>query len=119
MEYMEGGNLRDFIEKQHPKGVPLKRAVELATDIMMGILYMHAQNIMHRDIKPENTLLTQTRRLAAKITGNHELFYIWHIPNKLLLHTKILALHALQMQLSPSKWAPHYVRPPFHSCPSR
>ena len=70
MEYMEGGNLRDFIEKQHPKGVPLKRAVELATDVMMGILYMHAQNIMHRDIKPENTLLTQTRRLAAKITGD-------------------------------------------------
>jgi serine/threonine protein kinase/tetratricopeptide (TPR) repeat protein len=64
MEYVEGGSLRDVLEKEGR--LPVTRAVEIALELSDALTRAHHLGILHRDLKPENVLLATdgTPRLA-------------------------------------------------------
>ena len=55
MEYINGGNLFSFVKKR--RKLSEKTAKFLFRQIILGIKYIHEQNIVHRDIKLENLLI--------------------------------------------------------------
>jgi serine/threonine-protein kinase HSL1 (negative regulator of Swe1 kinase) len=56
MEFMEGGELFNFIhEQQH--GLIEIHVVHIFRQIIAALIYCHRINIHHRDLKPENILL--------------------------------------------------------------
>lgn len=57
MEYMQGGELFDYIVKRGYLNE--LEASGLVFKISSAIAYMHENNIVHRDLKPENLLLTK------------------------------------------------------------
>jgi len=60
LDFMDGGDLRSFIEARRGVGPPaaqFQRRVLAA--IGSALRYIHAMGILHRDIKPSNILLTQ------------------------------------------------------------
>jgi Tol biopolymer transport system component len=61
-ELIDGKTLREEIARGP---VPIKRALDLATQIADGLATAHAAGIVHRDLKPENIMVTRTGR--AKI----------------------------------------------------
>lgn len=56
MEYVDGLSLDKFMQNA-PIQAPM--AVEIARDILEGLVTCHAVGVIHRDIKPANILLTQ------------------------------------------------------------
>ncbi len=56
MELIRGEQLRDTIAKGP---VPLRRALEIATDIAEGLSKAHDEGIVHRDLKPANIMVTE------------------------------------------------------------
>ena len=61
-ELIDGKPLREEIRRGR---VPLKRALDLATQIADGLAAAHDAGIVHRDLKPENIMVTRSGR--AKI----------------------------------------------------
>src|SRR5213592_4941106 len=59
-ELIDGRPLRDEIGRG---AVPLKRLLDLATQIADGLSAAHDAGIVHRDLKPENIMLTRTGRV--------------------------------------------------------
>ena len=55
MEHVEGRTLEDILEKDVLR---LDHAFRIAYDVLAGLSYAHAQNIVHRDIKPSNIMVT-------------------------------------------------------------
>jgi len=56
IEYMEGGNLIDVLEKGT---MPVDVAIDMIRGILSGMAYAHRMASVHRDIKPENILFTK------------------------------------------------------------
>lgn len=52
MEYLEGENLRERLQKQG--AIPLKEAVDIALQVLSALEHAHRMGVVHRDIKPEN-----------------------------------------------------------------
>jgi serine/threonine-protein kinase len=63
LEYVEGRNLRQYIEKKGPVELPL--ALSIMRQVAAALQRASELGIVHRDIKPENILLT--RRGEAKV----------------------------------------------------
>src|SRR5437016_8406042 len=56
MEFVDGGNLRNFMEQSGP--APVEKCLSIARQILDGLEAAHLQKIVHRDLKPENILLS-------------------------------------------------------------
>ncbi len=56
MELIRGEQLRDTIARGP---VPLRRALEIATDVAEGLAKAHDEGIAHRDLKPANIMVTE------------------------------------------------------------
>ena len=52
MEYLEGQNLRESISTRG--ALPLKEAIEIASQILDALFFAHRNSVIHRDIKPDN-----------------------------------------------------------------
>jgi eukaryotic-like serine/threonine-protein kinase len=61
-EIIDGGTLRDELRRGP---LPIKRLLDLATQIADGLAAAHEAGIVHRDLKPENIMVTRSGR--AKI----------------------------------------------------
>jgi len=55
MEFVEGESLRQVLNRF--RGLPVRKALDLAQQISSGLQEAHAQGIVHRDLKPENVML--------------------------------------------------------------
>ena len=56
MELLEGETLRQRLEQG---ALPVRKAVEIGTQIAHGLAAAHARGIIHRDLKPENIFLSK------------------------------------------------------------
>jgi WD40 repeat protein len=64
-EYAPGGSLQGWLQKHGGRAPSIEAAVEMTTEILEGLEYLHEQRIIHRDLKPDNILLQrETPRLA-------------------------------------------------------
>jgi len=52
MEYLEGGDLADWIKQRGP--LPIEQAVEFVLQACVAVADAHALGIVHRDLKPAN-----------------------------------------------------------------
>jgi len=59
-ELLEGQTLREVIEAG---SLPLRKAVDYASQIASGLAAAHAKGIVHRDLKPENVFVTAEERV--------------------------------------------------------
>ena len=55
MEFVEGGNLNEYIEQKN--GLPEAECVKYARQIGSALSYMHAHKMLHLDLKPGNVML--------------------------------------------------------------
>ncbi|MFC2088760.1 serine/threonine-protein kinase, partial [Calditrichota bacterium] len=64
MEYVDGGNLYDIINKEGAYTLP--KAISIIKQVLFAIGKAHQAKIIHRDIKPQNIMLTE--KGVVKIT---------------------------------------------------
>jgi serine/threonine-protein kinase len=57
LEYVEGKNLREYLEKKGPTELPL--ALSIMRQVAAALVRAGELGIVHRDIKPDNILLTR------------------------------------------------------------
>ena len=71
MEHAGTRTLEGYIRKN--KGIPstsfnfTNEALQIARDLLSGLLYLHRQRLVHRDIKPANVFLTKSNPPSVKI----------------------------------------------------
>jgi eukaryotic-like serine/threonine-protein kinase len=56
MELVEGKTVRDLLASG---ALPLRRALEIGTQVAEGLAAAHAAGIVHRDLKPENLIVSK------------------------------------------------------------
>jgi len=56
MEYIEGQDVREFLEKHGP--MPWKQALEIIDQLATALEHAHQHGVVHRDIKPQNMMTT-------------------------------------------------------------
>lgn len=54
MEYVDGDNLRDLVEKSGPMSIP--QAIDAVRQAARALSYAHSHGVVHRDIKPANLI---------------------------------------------------------------
>ncbi|XP_042482212.1 serine/threonine-protein kinase STY13 [Macadamia integrifolia] len=69
VEYLPGGNLKQFLIRNRRKKLAFKIVIQIALDLSRGLSYLHSQKIVHRDVKTENMLLDAQRNLKIADFG--------------------------------------------------
>jgi serine/threonine protein kinase len=60
MEYVEGENLKETIDRIGKKGkLDWRPALRMASDLARGLHYIHSENIIHRNLSPGNILFSR------------------------------------------------------------
>ena len=59
MEYVSGGELYDYINKE--KKFSERKTKIIMSQLLHALNYLHSNNIVHRDIKPENILIEKSK----------------------------------------------------------
>ena len=59
-ELLQGETLRQRLSHGH---IPVRRAIEIAREIALGLSAAHEKGIVHRDLKPDNVFLTRDGRV--------------------------------------------------------
>jgi serine/threonine-protein kinase len=67
LEYVEGRNLREFVERKGPPDVYV--AISIMRQVAAALQRAAELGIIHRDIKPENILLTRTGEVKVTDFG--------------------------------------------------
>lgn len=67
MEYVDGEDLSQFVERQGR--LTVRQACRVIRQAAIGMAYAHAQGLVHRDIKPANLLLTKKGRVKILDLG--------------------------------------------------
>lgn len=57
MEYHNGKNLREFIEKNNPS---IEVRKKIALELMNAVEYIHRKQVVHRDLKPSNVMVEES-----------------------------------------------------------
>jgi len=65
MPYVEGESLRQRLERERGKPVPLDEALRITREVADGLESAHRRGVIHRDIKPENILLEEGHAVIA------------------------------------------------------
>ena len=63
MPFVEGETLRSRLQREQQ--LPVRDAVQIATEVADALAYAHERGVVHRDIKPENVLLQNGHALVA------------------------------------------------------
>lgn len=76
MEFIAGQDLESMIGKLGT--IPVRRAIEIATQICIGLEHAHANGIVHRDLKPANIMIDENNNVrildfgVAKIVDQNQ-----------------------------------------------
>lgn len=57
MEFIDGGSLKNFIDKNELSEIYWRTCRSLMTDVAYGMTYLHEKNLVHGDLKSLNILL--------------------------------------------------------------
>eukprot|EP00249_Psilotum_nudum_P036851 c8875_g1_i1 orf=12-1340(-) len=68
-EYLPGGSLRAFLNKNEPQSLSMDMVIRIALDVAKGMEYLHSQGVIHRDLKSENLVLTDDLRVKVADFG--------------------------------------------------
>lgn len=75
-EFMEDGNLTQFLKAAGPDGLSSDTVKQLATHVASGLQHMHSLSLVHRDLKPDNVLLGhRDGQIRAKLAGLQSTFF--------------------------------------------
>jgi serine/threonine-protein kinase len=67
MEYLEGENLRQRLEREG--ALPVEEACRIILQVLEGLSHAHSKGVIHRDIKPENIHLLPDGRVVLTDFG--------------------------------------------------
>ncbi|KAL0634820.1 hypothetical protein Q9L58_006253 [Maublancomyces gigas] len=90
MEYIEHGDLSQYLKS---KKIPTAHVKEITTQVLEGLVVLHAEGICHRDLKPQNILLVSRDPLWVKIADFGA--------SKRLAHTALRTMCGTQGYLAP------------------
>lgn len=69
MEYCEGGDLHALISRRQGQLFPEDQVADWFVQIVIGLSYLHAHNVIHRDLKTQNIFLTRYKSVRIGDLG--------------------------------------------------
>ncbi|OQS00679.1 protein kinase [Achlya hypogyna] len=66
LEYMDLGDLKEFLAATSQEAFPLRSKLDCARNIAEGLVYLHSMKVIHRDLKSRNVLLDSMK--GTKLT---------------------------------------------------